>query len=152
MPSFSLISMNQFAIKISSVGQADGAFVFSFPTSLRGVGPECPYGPEAAFRLPNSIMVGVAQLVEPQVVALVVVGSSPITHPIKNLNRAGEVCPVMCFRLNPENLVGNQILSSDIRLLISDVCHLYSELCLLFQHAPVAQLDRAPDFESLGQG
>ena len=29
------------------------------------------------------IMVGVAQLVEPQVVALVVVGSSPITHPIK---------------------------------------------------------------------
>ena len=30
------------------------------------------------------IMVGVAQLVEPQVVALVVVGSSPITHPIEN--------------------------------------------------------------------
>ena len=29
-------------------------------------------------------MVGVAQLVEPQVVALVVVGSSPITHPIIN--------------------------------------------------------------------
>ena len=28
-------------------------------------------------------MVGVAQLVEPQVVALVVVGSSPITHPIQ---------------------------------------------------------------------
>ena len=27
-------------------------------------------------------MVGVAQVVEPQVVALVVVGSSPITHPI----------------------------------------------------------------------
>ena len=27
-------------------------------------------------------MVGVAQLAEPQVVALVVVGSSPITHPI----------------------------------------------------------------------
>ena len=32
-------------------------------------------------------MVGVAQLVEPQVVALVVVGSSPITHPIKILNK-----------------------------------------------------------------
>ena len=47
-------------------------------------------------------MVGVAQLVEPQVVALVVVGSSPITHPIKNF-------------------------------------------------APVAQLDRAPDFESVGR-
>ena len=30
-------------------------------------------------------MVGVAQLVEPQVVALVVVGSSPITHPIEFL-------------------------------------------------------------------
>ena len=45
------------------------------------------------FQLPNSIhsdfhiqnMVGVAQLVEPQVVALVVVGSSPITHPIINI-------------------------------------------------------------------
>jgi hypothetical protein len=40
------------------------------------------------FRIPHSnfhilTMVGVAQLVEPQVVALVVVGSSPITHPIK---------------------------------------------------------------------
>ena len=32
-------------------------------------------------------MVGVAQVVEPQVVALVVVGSSPITHPIKILNQ-----------------------------------------------------------------
>jgi hypothetical protein len=31
-------------------------------------------------------MVGVAQLAEPQVVALVVVGSSPITHPIKKQN------------------------------------------------------------------
>ena len=29
-------------------------------------------------------MVGVAQVVERQVVALVVVGSSPITHPIKS--------------------------------------------------------------------
>ena len=33
-------------------------------------------------------MVGVAQLVEPQVVALVVVGSSPITHPIKSYRKA----------------------------------------------------------------
>ena len=47
-------------------------------------------------------MVGVAQLVEHQVVALVAVGSSPITHPILK--------------------------------------------------APVAQLDRAPDFESVGRG
>ena len=31
-------------------------------------------------------MVGVAQLVEPQVVALVVVGSSPIAHPIKSFH------------------------------------------------------------------
>ena len=38
-------------------------------------------------------MVGVAQLVEPQVVALVVVGSSPITHPIKNKIRAVQNCP-----------------------------------------------------------
>ena len=46
-------------------------------------------------------MVGVAQLVEHQVVALGVEGSSPFTHPIF--------------------------------------------------HAPVAQLDRAPDFESVGR-
>jgi hypothetical protein len=26
----------------------------AIPTSLRGVGPYAPYGPEAAFRLPNS--------------------------------------------------------------------------------------------------
>ena len=38
--------------------------------------------PHSDFHIQN--MVGVAQLVEPQVVALVVVGSSPITHPIKN--------------------------------------------------------------------
>ena len=54
-------------------------------------------------------MVGVAQVVEPQVVALVVVGSSPITHPIKYYQKS-----------------------------------LYK--------APVAQLDRAPDFESVGRG
>ena len=39
---------------------------------------------------PEIDMVGVAQLVEPQVVALVVVGSSPITHPIKYKMRAAE--------------------------------------------------------------
>jgi hypothetical protein len=33
-------------------------------------------------------MVGVAQVVEPQVVALVVVGSSPITHPINSYQKA----------------------------------------------------------------
>ena len=96
-------------MKICSVGQADRALYFFskfrippsefslrvqnsylIPTSLRGVGPCDPYGPEAALRFPNSNMVGVAQLVEPQVVALVVVGSSPITHPIyKFKNRAG---------------------------------------------------------------
>ena len=40
--------------------------------------------------IPNRSMVGVAQVVEPQVVALVVVGSSPITHPIKYKMRAVE--------------------------------------------------------------
>ncbi len=49
------------------------------------------------------ILVGVAQLVEHQVVALVVEGSSPFTHPMTH-------------------------------------------------SAPVAQLDRAPDFESVGRG
>ena len=53
-------------------------------------------------------MVGVAQLVEHQVVALGAEGSSPFTHPIKNFY-----------------------------LLLS---------------APVAQLDRASDFESAGRG
>ena len=47
-------------------------------------------------------MVGVAQSVEPQIVDLVVEGSSPFIHPSNN--------------------------------------------------APVAQLDRAPDFESVGRG
>jgi hypothetical protein len=55
-------------------------------------------------------MVGVAQVVEHRVVAPVVVGSSPITHPN-----------------NPE---------------LSDA---------QFRYAPVAQLDRAPDFESVGR-
>ena len=59
----------------------------------------------AALLLLNGLlMVGVAQSVEPLVVAQVVVGSSPITHPI-----------------------------------------------LTLRHAPVAQLDRAPDFESVGR-
>ena len=38
-------------------------------------------------------MVGVAQLVEPQVVALVVVGSSPITHPIEKQNSGSSKLP-----------------------------------------------------------
>ena len=40
------------------------------------------------FRIPTSefiFMVGVAQLVELRVVASAVVGSNPITHPIKNI-------------------------------------------------------------------
>ena len=41
-------------------------------------------------------MVGVAQVVEPQVVALVVVGSSPITHPINYKIRAVESARI-CF-------------------------------------------------------
>ena len=55
-------------------------------------------------------MVGVAQVVEPQVVALVVVGSSPITHPIyKYLTGQGN-CPVICFRLNSIYLVENKLI------------------------------------------
>ncbi len=63
-------------------------------------------------------MVGVAQLAEHQVVALGVVGSSPITHPIDK-NR-----PLSDLRRN--GLI---------------VC----------AYAPVAQMDRAPDFESVGR-
>ena len=62
-------------------------------------------------------MVGVAQLVEPQVVALVVVGSSPITHPIKKWQT----------------------------IAASPICN------GLLLSAPVAPLDRAPDFESVGR-
>ena len=39
-------------------------------------------------------MVGVAQVVERQVVALVVVGSSPITHPIKSNQKASKKLPI----------------------------------------------------------
>ena len=51
------------------------------------------------FRIPHSyfhrlFMVGVAQLVEPQVVALVVVGSSPITHPIKKKIRTAKTARI----------------------------------------------------------
>ena len=42
-------------------------------------------------------MVGVAQLVEHQVVALVVVGSSPITHPIKKQNSGSPKLPELIF-------------------------------------------------------
>jgi hypothetical protein len=63
-------------------------------------------------------VVGVAQLVEHRVVAPVVVGSSPITHPISSFQR-----PL------PNRCSGNGL-----------------QPC-----APVAQLDRAPDFESVGR-
>ncbi len=59
-------------------------------------------------------MVGVAQLAEHRVVAPVVVGSIPITHPIPD-------------QKPPEIQVGGLL------------------------RAPVAQLDRAPDFESVGR-
>ena len=61
-------------------------------------------------------MVGVAQLVEHRVVAPVVVGSSPITHPI-----------------------------------LTKIAIFTDYSSPLFLHAPVAQLDRAPDFESVGR-
>jgi hypothetical protein len=61
-------------------------------------------------------MVGVAQLVEHLVVAQVVVGSSPITHPTRH-QRPLQPIFAMAFQA----------------------------------YAPVAQLDRAPDFESVGR-
>ncbi len=51
-------------------------------------------------------MVGVAQVVEPQVVALVVVGSSPITHPIKNLKPGRINLPGYKFAAKTWNLTG----------------------------------------------
>ncbi len=63
-------------------------------------------------------MVGVAQPVEHQVVALVAAGSSPVTHPIFLI----KVAAIPMKHSSP-----------------------------LFLYAPVAQLDRAPDFESVGR-
>ena len=65
-------------------------------------------------------MVGVAQLVEHQVVALVAVGSNPIAHP-------KPFSPVSDGTENRGEWFGSKDL------------------------APVAQLDRAPDFESVGR-
>ena len=64
----------------------------------------------------KGLMVGVAQLVEHQVVALGVEGSSPFTHPIFiiPLQNTQSILQRYCF-------------------------------------APVAQMDRAPDFESVGR-
>ena len=70
---------------------------------------------EAGGPNPKSNMVGVAQLVEPQVVALVVVGSSPITHPIKNQIRAVSTARI---RLVIKKMQIGQ--NSVIYLLISD--------------------------------
>jgi hypothetical protein len=61
-------------------------------------------------------MVGVAQLVEHKVVALVVAGSSPVAHPI-----------------------------------FLETADLAVSIFLRTVTAPVAQLDRASDFESVGR-
>ena len=45
-----------------------------------------------------NIMVGVAQLVEPRIVIPVVVGSSPIVHPIFRCSVRSEWGPVAIFR------------------------------------------------------
>ena len=76
-------------------------FSFRIPTpefSLRFQGSYLT--PTSAFRLLNSTMVGVAQLVEPQVVALVVVGSSPITHPIFKIKPGRKITPGYVFTEN----------------------------------------------------
>ena len=49
-------------------------------------------------------MVGVAQLVERRVVASVVVGSSPITHPILNRKGCGHLTVVFFFGLQPSTV------------------------------------------------
>ncbi len=54
-------------------------------------------------------MVGVAQLVEHQVVALRVVGSSPITHPIKNKRPLQRICcNGLCFENGNSGTVLNR--------------------------------------------
>ena len=62
-------------------------------------------------------MVGVAQVVEPQVVALVVVGSSPITHPIKYKIRAVEPARI-CFLYRKLRLVEIFQRNNEFRFLI----------------------------------
>ena len=81
-------------------------------------------------------MVGVAQLVEHLVVAQVAVGSSPITHPIYILYHGSS----RKFHRYKQSL---------IPLLAGLSFFVNCEFRKTF--APVAQLDRAPDFESVGR-
>ena len=106
---------------------------------------------------------GVAQLVEPQVVALVVVGSSPITHPIyKFKTEQGKSARLFAYGSTQKFFPGIIFNFKLTQQSDSVFCPLpaaakpsgedgSSELCLPFKHAPVAQLDRAPDFESVGR-
>jgi hypothetical protein len=72
-------------------------------------------------------MVGVAQVVEPQVVALVVVGSSPITHPIKYKIRAVEPARIRFLLKKTEWLeFFHRSMSSEFCLLTSVICLLTS--------------------------
>jgi hypothetical protein len=116
-------------------------------------------------------MVGVAQLVEHLVVAQVVVGSSPITHPIfrkavsgwARLSRFSSFSPaglqmVFCWSNGsgkpvwprPDALSpGPRIPSYFFQHAVFIVC---GGILARSSSAPVAQLDRAPDFESVGRG
>ncbi len=80
-------------------------------------------------------MVGVAQLVELQVVALVAAGSSPVAHPKLKYTEGRRT---MDEGQENASLVSANVVSA----------HPSS---LGFFIAPVAQLDRASDFESAGR-
>ena len=54
-------------------------------------------GPADAGKLNPVAMVGVAQLVEPWIVIPVVVGSSPIVHPIQHEKKRPETCRFFRF-------------------------------------------------------
>lgn len=84
-------------------------------------------------------MVGVAQLVELQIVVLAVAGSSPVAHPSLSGHRVIEIFCRGVAQLVAHSLWERGVASSSLAA------------PTIFQHkqqgfAPVAQLDRATDF------
>ncbi len=79
-------------------------------------------------------MVGVAQLVEPQVVALVVVGSSPITHPIDKLKTGQGKFDRLCMPGILAGFIFNFKWSQKPDSVISYLCEFHSACHSLTDH------------------
>ena len=100
------------------------------------------------------LVVGVAQVVEHRVVAPVVEGSNPFTHPIyfSYLFKPLENVQFCSIARNPKILTADiQISISRIKIWVWHRNWTKGGVFQRFKFAPVAQLDRAPDFESVGR-